>query len=153
FAERRTDRGDRTVDVAGDAELVNDSGRYLPGGDVPVGRLLGDLRDQPGRTNEVPDPDAGADGLGEAGRVDDRTERIEGEHRGQRLASEPDVPVGIVLEDREVVLRREGQQRAPLGQRKGDPGRVLVVRDDVGQLRAYPGLQQRPQLVDVDTVL
>jgi hypothetical protein len=85
--------------------------------------------------------------------VYDRAERVHGQHRGQRLAPEPDVRVGVVLEDREAVLGGQGQQGMPLDEGEGDPGRVLVVGDDVGELRAYSRLQQRTQLVDVDAVL
>ena len=79
--------------------------------------------------------------------------RVQRQHRRQRLAPEPDLGVRVVLEDREAVLPRQLHQRGPPGGGQCHAGRVLVVRDDVRELRAYPtGLDELAQLVDVDTV-
>ena len=152
LAEGGADGGDRAVDVTRDAELVDDRLGDHAGRDVEVGGLLGDRVDQRGRADQVTHADAGTHRLGEAGGVHDRVLRVEGEHRGQRVTAEADVYVRVVLEDREAVLRGQGEQRVALLQRQRDTGRVLVVRDDVGELGAQARLEQAAQLVDVDAV-
>ena len=122
------------------------------GRDVEVRRRLRDLGDQRRRPDQVADPDARADRLGEAGGVHHDAVLVEREHRGQRLAAEPDVGVRVVLEDREPVLTGQVEQRPPLLQRERDAGRVLVVRDHVRDPRAYARLQELAQFVGVDAV-
>ena len=64
---------------------------------------------------------------------------VEREHGGQGLAAERDEAVGVVLEDPEAVLSRELDQPLPLGLGEGAAGRVVVVRDHVGELQGTGG--------------
>ena len=59
------------------------------------------------------------------------------EHRRQRLPAEAQLDVRVVLEDQEVVLGGQREQRLALGQRERVAGGVLEVGDDVGELRAH----------------
>jgi hypothetical protein len=63
------------------------------------------------------------------------------------------VDVGVVLEQREVVLGRQRQQLRALLRAQRVAGRVLEVRDDVRELGAEVGvLEQGRDAVDVDAV-
>ena len=104
------------------------------------------------RPDQVADADARADGLGERRGVDDAL-GVHREHRRHRLAAEAQRHVGVVLEDREVVLGGQLQQRLALGQRQRVAGRVLEVGDDVRELRARAARAEQPrQRLRVDAV-
>jgi hypothetical protein len=121
--------------------------------DVRVRGAGGDRLDQVGRADEVAHADAGTHRLGERRRVDDvPPPGVQVEHRRQRLAREADRDVRVVLEQHEPVAGGELQQRVALLERQGVPGRVLEVRDDVGQDGAQPAGQEPAELLDVDAV-
>jgi hypothetical protein len=74
------------------------------------------------------------------------------EHRRQRLPGEPDVHVWVVLEDREPVLARQGEQPVALLAREREAGRVLEVGDDVREGGLDAAREQRAQGLRVDAV-
>ena len=74
------------------------------------------------------------------------------EHGRQRLAAEPDLAVGVVLEDPEAVLGRELDQAAALLLREGAAGRVVEVGNDVYELRLVAVGECLLDPVDLDAV-
>src|SRR5215213_1207976 len=119
-----------------------------------VRRLLGPrhLRDHLGRPRRPAETHAGAEDLRErAGLHDD----VGGERpqRGQRAAVEGQVAVGDVLEDQHAVAAAQLDQRMPPLERERSPGRVLELRDDVGELGTQPVGEARLERVDEQAVL
>ena len=74
------------------------------------------------------------------------------EHRRRQLVgAELDQPVGVVLEDPEVVLGGELDEALALGGGERAAGRVVEVGDDVGELHRAAG-EGRLERVDVEPV-
>jgi len=80
------------------------------------------------------------------------TRMVEAQHRRERIAGETDRDVRVVLEDRELVLAGEGEERVALGAAQRVAGGVLEVGDDVGELGLDARIDQVGDAVDVDAV-
>ena len=90
----RLDGLDRALDRAGGAELVNDRCETMLG-EMYVLVASGDRGDQVGRANKVATRIPGKPSLRTRRRTPPRVDR---QHRGQRLAAEPQRDIGVVLE-------------------------------------------------------
>ena len=101
--------------------------------------------DERGRGQVPAQPQPRGDDLGEGGHLDGQLAAGEGEERGRRLAPEPDLPVGVVLHERQAVLARQLQQAFAARAGERHARRVLVRGDAVEQLGAPPLVGQPPQ--------
>ena len=86
------------------------------------------------RGAEPPQPHARAEDLGKRPRADDTPAAIERVERGQRLALEAQLAVGVVFEDQRVELVRERDQLLAAPQRLARPRRVVEVHDRIDEL-------------------
>jgi hypothetical protein len=152
FAQCHLHALDRVADRAGGAELGDDRLGDHARRDVGVGGERSDLDDQGRRPGEVADADARADRLRERRGVHDTVPAIQREHRGERLAREPQLDVGIVLEQEELVAVRELDEAPPLLERERASRGVVEVRDDVGELRSRARLERPGERLYVDPV-
>ena len=73
-----------------------------------------------------------------------------------RDVGEPQVAVGIVLDDQHLLASAPVEQRAALGERQDAAGGVLEIRDDVQELDATPrrtlGGEHRVEMCEIETV-
>ena len=100
---------------------------------VDVLRLLADrhLGQDGRRADRVADTDAGSDDLRERTGIDDPSLFIETLDTGKVFAGDPQIAVGVVFQDDDVVFAGEVVHGFSLFERHGAARRVLEVRDRV----------------------
>ncbi len=77
---------------------------------------------------------------------------VHGEHCFRRILAEGQLPVGVILENGEVMFRRERNQTPALFPGECASGRVVEVGDDVCEFDR-PGFECLLDRVDIDPVL
>mmetsp|Transcript_5286 Transcript_5286/g.19871 ORF Transcript_5286/g.19871 Transcript_5286/m.19871 type:complete len:454 (-) Transcript_5286:714-2075(-) len=113
---------------------------------VQVGRLLGlqQLRIQLRRSDQIAQAETGRQHLGERAEVERTLGPQAGQRRGRRLV-EPQVAVGVVLDDRHTHAAGGFDNGLATGGTHHPPGRVLVIRQQVGEPGARRVMRQRSQ--------
>ena len=106
-------------------------------------RLLAedDLLHHRRRRHRPAEADPGGEDLREGAEVDDEVAAVELVERRQRLAAVAQQPVGVVLDDEQLVQAGQLDQPPPPLERQRHPGRVLEARHRVDELRP---LARRP---------
>lgn len=148
------DRLDLLVQVPALDVLIRDVLREHVAAQIRALLRLRELRDDILAGDDPGEPEPRRQDLRKRANVYDPTLRIKRLDRRDRLPVEDQIPVGVVLDDDEVVLRRQLQQLLALLHRDRLPGRVLARRHRIQELGDDAGpvqpLQVPPQAVDVD---
>ncbi|EWS52883.1 hypothetical protein X551_04325 [Methylibium sp. T29] len=123
------------IEQAVSHDLVDDA--LVEARRVQVGRLLDlqQLRIQRRRRHHIPQPQAGREDLRERAEVDRALRPARGQRRRWR-GVEPQLAIGVVLDQRQRSRLRRRHQGLATGLRDHPPGRVLEVRQQVREARA-----------------